>query len=426
MRILSKKNGYITEMIKFEKYSLKNGLTVILHKDQSTPLVTVNVLYKVGSRNEDYRKTGFAHLFEHLMFGGSENIPDYDTPIQVAGGDNNAFTNKDLTNFYNIMPADNLETALWLESDRMKQLDFNQKSLDTQKKVVVEEFKETSINKPYGDLWHNMSELAFKVHPYQWPTIGRVPAHIEEANLDDVKSFFNKYYRPSNAVLVIAGNIEIEQTKSLVEKWFAGISSEAPEIAALPIEPPQTEFRQRILKREIPADALYIAFHIPDRLDKDFGGFDILSDIFSGGKSARFYQNLLKGTSIFSSVYAYITGSIDPGLFVIEAKLIGENKIDEARDLIWKELDILKTELVSDTELQKVKNSLISSISFSEVSIMHKAINLAYYEMLKDAELINKQEEDYVDVQTSDLQRLAQQTFVKENCSEIVYLRENA
>jgi len=410
-------------MIEFEKYKLDNGLTVILHDDKSTPLVTVNILYKVGSKNEDKNKTGFAHLFEHLMFGGSENVPDYDTPIQVAGGDNNAFTNKDLTNFYNIMPAENLETALWLESDRMKQLDFNQKSLDTQKKVVVEEFKETSINKPYGDLWHNMSQLAFTKHPYQWPTIGRIPAHIEDANLEDVKSFFEKHYKPNNAILVIAGNIDFKNTRALVEKWFGKIPSNDSEYKSFPSEPTQTAFRQKILKRDVPADALYMSFHIPERLHKDFGAYDILSDIFSGGKSARFYQNLLKGTEIFSSIYAYITGTMDPGLFVIEAKLIGDNKVDEARELIWKELEKMKSDLVSDTELQKVKNSLISSISFSEVSIMHKAINLAYYEMLKEACLINKQEEDYIHVTTEDLRTLAQITFRKSNCSEVVYLR---
>jgi len=412
-------------MIEFEKYKLENGLTVILHKDISTPLVTVNVLYKVGSRNEHISKTGFAHLFEHLMFGGSENIPDFDSPIQVAGGDNNAFTNSDLTNFYSILPSENIETALWLESDRMKQLDFNQKSLDIQKKVVVEEFKETSINKPYGELWHALSDLAFTIHPYRWPTIGLNPSHIEDANLDDVKAFFEKHYRPNNAVLVIAGNMEIEKTKASIEKWFSDIPSSVISNEKIPVEPQQLSFRTKTLIKEVSSDALYMAFHIPDRLDKSFGAFDMLSDIFSGGKSARFYQNLLKETEIFSSVFAYITGSIDPGLFVIEAKLIGDNKVDEARTLIWQELEKMKVELISEKEIQKVKNSLISSISFSEVSVIHKAINLAYYEMLGDATLINKQEEDYVDVTAEDIRQLSINTFTKENCSEIIYLRKS-
>ena len=412
-------------MIEFEKYKLENGLTVILHKDISTPLVTVNVLYKVGSRNEHISKTGFAHLFEHLMFGGSENIPDFDSPIQVAGGDNNAFTNSDLTNFYSILPSENIETALWLESDRMKQLDFNQKSLDIQKKVVVEEFKETSINKPYGELWHALSDLAFTIHPYRWPTIGLKPSHIEDANLDDVKAFFEKHYRPNNAVLVIAGNMEIEKTKASIEKWFSDIPSSVISNEKIPVEPQQLSFRTKTLIKEVSSDALYMAFHIPDRLDKSFGAFDMLSDIFSGGKSARFYQNLLKETEIFSSVFAYITGSIDPGLFVIEAKLIGDNKVDEARTLIWQELEKMKVELISEKEIQKVKNSLISSISFSEVSVIHKAINLAYYEMLGDATLINKQEEDYVDVTAEDIRQLSINTFTKENCSEIIYLRKS-
>jgi len=409
-------------MIKFSKYKLPNALTVILHKDESTPLVTVNVLYKVGSRNEDENRTGFAHLFEHLMFGGSENIPDFDTPVQNAGGENNAFTNNDLTNFYTILPSENLETALWLESDRMKQLNFNQESLDVQKKVVIEEFKETTINAPYGDLWHEISGLAYKKHPYKWPTIGLVPAHIEQANLDDVKSFFNKHYHPNNAVLVIAGKFDESEIKKQVAKWFGDIPSGNKPINKIVIEPDQIEFRSKTVKRNVSSNGLYMAFHIPDRLHPDFGAFDILSDIFSGGKSGRFYQRLLKNTSVFSSVFAYITGTIDPGLFIIEAKLMGD-EIILARELIWNELELMKKQLIKKRELQKVKNSLISSISFSETNIMNKAINLAFYEMLGDAELINKQEEDYVDVTVEKLRELSEKTFRKSNCSEIIYLK---
>jgi len=410
-------------MIAFEKYNLDNGLTVILHKDTSTPLVAVNVLYKVGSRNESSHKTGFAHLFEHLMFGGSENIPDFDTPIQEAGGDNNAFTNNDLTNFYDIVPAENLETALWLESDRMLQLKFDQRSLDIQKKVVVEEFKETSINKPYGDFWHELSDMAFKKHSYRWPTIGMKTEHIEDAELDDVKEFFKKHYRPSNAILVISGKIEIPHTKSLVEKWFGTIPSGENYSSQIEAEPRQEAFRQKQLHRNVPANALYMAFHMPERKHKDFGVCDLISDILASGRSCRFYQKLIRKNNVFSNIDAYLTGSMDPGLFIVEARLLDGQDIDKARKLIWVELDMLKNELVSNEELQKVKNSLISSICYSEVSILHKAINLAYFEMLGDAGLINRQEDEYKDLVADDIQRVAREMFSEANCSELVYIK---
>ena len=410
-------------MIEYNRYTLDNGLTVILHPDDSTPLVTVNVLYKVGSRNEEVTRTGFAHLFEHLMFGGSVNVPDYDTPIQQAGGDNNAFTNSDLTNFYNVMPAENIETALWLESDRMLQLDFNQRSLDVQKKVVVEEFKETSINQPYGDLWHELYSLAFSKHPYRWPTIGLVPEHISEAELTEVKAFFDRYYKPSNAVLIIAGkfNDDIEQR---IQHWFGSIPGGKVDFSPIPQEPVQQAFRQKTVQRKVPADALYLAFHMPDRNHKDFIVYDLLSDILSGGRSARLYQNLLKGTELFSKINAYITGTLDPGLFVVEGHMLEGADMEQALLLIWAELIKLTKELVEQEELQKVKNSLISSVAFSEVSITNKAINLAYYEMMGELSRINQQEAEIESVTAEDLLRVAQLIFTKENCSELRYLKE--
>jgi predicted Zn-dependent peptidase len=412
-------------MIAFEKYVLENGLTVILHDDQSTPLVAVNVLYKVGSKNETPDKTGFAHLFEHLMFGGSLNVPDFDTPIQVAGGDNNAFTNSDLTNFYNVMPSENLETALWLESDRMKSLIFSQESLDVQKKVVVEEFKETSINKPYGDLWHELSALVYKNHPYRWPTIGLTPQHIEDANLDDVKLFFENHYNPSNAILVVAGKLDVENTKTQIEKWFAEIPGNPKPNTGIIQEPQQNEYRQKTVYRPVPSNAIYLGFPMGDRLHKDFALCDVLSEVLCGGRSSRFYQNLIKNSEMFSNVDAYISGTMDPGLFIIEAKLLDGADIEKAKALIWKEIDHLMDTLVDAEELQKVKNGLISSIVFSEVSIINKAINLAYYEMLKDADMINNQEEDYLDITPEDLQSVAKRIFLKSNCNEILYLKES-
>ncbi len=411
-------------MIAYKRYILDNGLTVVLHQDRSTPLVTVNVLYKVGSKNEHPEQTGFAHLFEHLMFGGSENVADYDTPIQNAGGDNNAFTNSDLTNFYNVLPAENLGVALWLESDRMLKLDFNQNSLDVQKKVVVEEFKETSINQPYGDLWHQLSDLAYKDHPYRWPTIGLVPEHIEEAQLSDVETFFYNFYKPNNAVLVLSGNFEIEETKAEIEKWFGSIPSGKIFKASIPQEDIQQDFRNRTLTRPVPSNALYMAFHMCSRDHEDFIAYDMLSDVLSGGRSSRLYINLLKGSGLFSSIDAYISGTFDPGLFIVEAKLLDGADMEKAKLLIWAELQKLKEELVQEEELQKIKNSMLSSVAFSEVSITHKAINLAYYEMLGDIDRINKQEEEIDSVKVEDLKRVANEILHEHNCSEVIYIKE--
>jgi len=411
-------------MIEYQRHILKNGLTVILHNDNSTPLVAVNILYKVGSKNEQEDKTGFAHLFEHLMFGGSENVPDFDSIIQNAGGENNAFTNSDLTNYYDIMPSENLETALWIESDRMRKLNINQKSLDVQKKVVLEEFNETSLNKPYGNLWHHLSGLAYTQHPYRWPTIGLIPQHIEDAQLEDVRTFFNNHYAPNNAVIVLAGKFDKGHAFNLVEKWFGDLEPSSFIKNDILTEPQQKAKNHKTVSGSVPAPALYMAFHMPERLHSDFGTYDIISDIFSGGRSARFFRRLLRGTQLFSNVDAYITGTIDPGLFMIEAKLMKEEDIEKARDLIWQELEQLKVELVKEDELQKVKNSLISSISFSEVSIMHKAINLAYYEMLGNVGLINEQENEFISVTPEDIQRVAADTFVENNYSEIFYLQK--
>ncbi|NNF22260.1 MAG: insulinase family protein [Saprospiraceae bacterium] len=411
-------------MITFEKFKLDNGLIVILHEDESTPLATVNILYKVGSRNEDPGKTGFAHLFEHLMFGGSKHVSDYDIPIQESGGDNNAFTNNDITNFYNVLPGENLETALWLEADRMLYLNIDQKALDVQKKVVLEEFNETSINLPYGNLWHVLSDTAYKKHPYRWPTIGMKKEHIANAGLEDVADFFQENYNPNNAILVITGRQDIETTRNLVNKWFGEIPQGPEVVHNISTEPDQQGLRKRLLSDDVPADAIYMAFHMPGRLHKDFAAVDLLSDILSGGRSSRFYKKLLKGTTVFSNIQAYVTGTMDPGLFVIEAKLMDNATVDEARVLIWNELALLKIEKEEEHELQKVKNGLISSISFSEVSVINKAINLAYFEMLGDASMINRQEEEYNQVTTDDIQRVAKQIFRKENCSEVIYLKK--
>lgn len=408
-------------MIEFNAFTLANGLRVIVHEDTSTPMVAVNVLYNVGARDESPEKTGFAHLFEHLMFGGSANIPDFDDPIQMAGGENNAFTNNDITNFYDLLPAENIETAFWLESDRMLSLNFDEKVLEVQRKVVLEEFKETCLNQPYGDVWHHISDLAFKVHPYSWPTIGKVPKHVEEATMEDVKEFYFKYYRPNNAILVVAGNTTTEQVKVMAERWFGDIpAGDVPKRQITP-EPPQEKLQQRINEANVPTDAIYLAFHIPGRDEQDFYVADLITDILCNGQSSRLYRKLLKEQELFSHIDCYVTGSIDPGLLIIEGRPSEQVSLEEAERKIWEELELLKTEGVSDRELQKWKNKVESTLTFSELSILNKAINLAYFELLGDANMINEEVEYYRKITKADISRMANRLLTEENCSELYY-----
>lgn len=411
-------------MIDFSRFELANGLRVVVHEDNSTPMIAVNILYNVGARDESPDKTGFAHLFEHLMFGGSANIPNFDEPIQMAGGENNAFTNNDITNFYNVLPAENVETAFWLESDRMFSLNFSKESLETQRKVVLEEFKETCLNQPYGDVWHHISEMAYKVHPYQWPTIGKVPKHVEDATMEDVKKFFYKYYRPNNAILVVSGNTTVAKVKTLAEKWFGQIPKGESVAKNIPEEPKQQQYVQRTKYAKVPIDALYLAFHVPGRVDKDYYATDLLSDVLSNGASARLYRRLLKEKRLFSQIDAYITGNIDPGLLIIEGKPAEGVSLEQAKAVIWKELEELKTTLIPEKELVKYKNKVESTLVFSEISILNKAINLAFFELLGDIDLINREKEIYQEITVEDIQRLAQTIFVATNCSELHYKAE--
>lgn len=411
-------------MITFERFVLDNGLKVIIHQDISTPMVAVNIVYNVGSRYEDPEKTGFAHLFEHLMFGGSVNIPDFDGPIQEAGGENNAFTNSDLTNFYELVPAQNVETALWLESDRMLQLRFNKKTLNTQKKVVIEEFKETCLNEPYGDMWHHLSKLAYQTHPYQWPTIGKEMKHIADATLDQVEDFFYHYYRPDNAVLVLAGRITPEYGYELAQKWFGEIPKGNRKKPYLPEELKQEHFRQVVLKQDVPHDAIYQGYHMAGRLSDEYFVCDMISDILSNGRSSRFYQRLYKEQQLFSTIDAFISGTTDPGLFIIEGKTMPGVLMEDAKIAIDRELDFLKNDLIPERELTKLKNGLESSLEFSEVSVLNKAISLAYFETLGDAALINLEAERYQNITAEDIRTTAQNIFRHENCSELIYLKK--
>jgi predicted Zn-dependent peptidase len=411
-------------MVDFNRFTLANGLKVLVHEDATTPMAVLNILYDVGARDEDPNKTGFAHLFEHLMFGGSVNIPSYDEPLQRVGGENNAFTSNDITNYYITLPAENIETAFWLESDRMLSLAFSEKSLDTQRNVVSEEFKQRYLNQPYGDVWLKLRPLAYKKHSYRWATIGKELSHIENATMDDVKAFFKKHYTPQNAILVVGGNVKTEDVKKLAEKWFEPIPAGEKYVRDLVQEEPQTEARAETVKANVPLNAIYMAFKMPGRLNQDYYAFDLLSDILSRGQSSRLYNSLLKEQQLFSDINAYISSSLDPGLFIVEGKLVEGVTVEAAEKAIWAELDKIKAELVSAAELTKVKNKVESVLVFSEMSLLDKAMNLAYYELLGDAALLNKETEEFLKVTAEDIQRISNETFSQNSSSTLYYLTE--
>ena len=409
-------------MVSFERFTLANGLKVLVHEDPTTPMAVVNILYDVGARDEHPDQTGFAHLFEHLMFGGSVNIPSYDEPLQRVGGENNAFTSNDITNYYITLPSVNLETAFWLESDRMLSLAFSEKSLEVQRNVVCEEFKQRYLNQPYGDVWLKLRPMAYKQHPYQWATIGKSLDHIENANIKDVKAFFNRHYNPSNAIMVVGGDVKLEEVKRLSEKWFGTIPAGQKLPRLLPKEDDQTDERKEIFQANVPLDALYKVFHMPARIEQGYYAADLISDILSRGNSSRLFRNLLKDRKLFSDINAYLTGSLDAGLFVVEGKPLPGISMEVAEAAIWEELDRISTELVPDAELTKVKNKMESTMVFSEMSLLDKAMNLAYFELLGDANELNLETQKYLDVNSEKIRSQAKQIFRKENSSTLYYL----
>lgn len=412
-------------MIHFDKFILDNGLRVLVHIDKSTPMAVLNVLYDVGAKDEQPDKTGFAHLFEHLMFGGSVNIPSYDEPLQMAGGENNAFTTNDLTNYYCQLPADNIETAFWLESDRMLSLAFSKKSLEVQRKVVCEEFKEHYINKPYGDVWHKMRNLAYTTHPYKWMTIGASLAHIEEATLDDVKSFFSKHYTPSNAILVVAGNVELKHIMTLAEKWFGPIPSGNKYNRLLPVEPEQKKAKTLEVRADVPVDALYKCWHMGARMDDAYYASDLISDILSGGGSSRLFQKLVKEKKLFSSIECFHFGSTDPGLMTIEGKVAKGVNIQSAEAAVLEELFVLQKNEIQIEELQKVKNKAESAMAFEDMSLMNRASSLAMYELLGDANLINTELSKYQKTTAEEIYQQSNIIFREDNCNTLYYLSNN-
>lgn len=407
-------------MIDFEKFILPNGLKVIVHKDNSTPIVAMNILYNVGARDEDPERTGFAHLFEHLMFGGSLNIPKYDEPLQRVGGENNAFTNSDFTNYYLTFPKQNLETAFWLESDRMAGLAFSEKSLDVQRNVVTEEFKQTHLNQPYGDVYLLLKPLAYKVHPYQWNTIGKDISHIQNATMDEVKDFFHRFYCPNNAILVVAGDIETETVKKLSKKWFGPITEGHEYKRNLQAEPMQTEPRFMTVERKVPLDAIYKAYHCCARTDKEFYITDLLSDVLSNGRSSRMFRELLMKKQLFSEINGYVSGDLDKGLFIVAGKLIKGVKMETAEQAILEELDNV-CNLIEESELEKVKNKIESTLVFSEMNVLNKAMNLAMSELMGDAGLVNTEIDRYRAVTVEMVKQQAKEIFRETNCSTLYY-----
>lgn len=408
-------------MIKYKEIVLDNGLTILVNRDRASKLAAVNILYKVGARNECEDKTGFAHLFEHLMFRGTPNVPNFDFPVQMACGENNAFTNNDYTDFYITLPKENLSTALWLESDRMRNLDISEEAYETEKQVVIEEFKQRFLNQPYGDEQLLLRDLCYKRHPYRWSAIGISPEHIERATLEDVRNFYNLHYRPSQAILSISADIDEDEMIAMAKEYFEGIEDCGGDILPIVAEPEQTEPRRLEVERDVPATDITIAFHMGNRLSHDFFLGDLASDLLAGGESSRLVNHLIKEQGLFSSVNAYITGSLDAGLFVIKGRLNATTTEREAEEALWQELHKLTTANISDYELEKVKNKFEANMLMGEINVMNKALNLGFYAMTGDISLINREAEIYRSLSREEVNDFAQRIFTAKNSSTLIY-----
>lgn len=412
-------------MISFHQFTLANGLKVLVHEDHTVQIAVLNILYDVGSRDEQPDKTGFAHLFEHLMFGGSANIPSYDEPLQKVGGENNAFTSTDITNYYLTVPAANLETGFWLESDRMLSLSFDPKVLEVQRKVVIEEFKQRYLNQPYGDVWLKLRPLAYQAHPYQWATIGKEVSHIEKATMDDVKDFFFAHYVPNNAVLVVAGNVTLDQVKQLSEKWFGPIPAGKKTDRKLPIEPKQNQKRVLEVEAKVPANALYKTYHMPGRFHPDYYAVDLLSDVLSRGQSSRLYQQLVKEKEIFTSISSFVMSTIDPGLFVVSGRVKEGIDLKSAEKEVDDILQKIAMEGAKEDELEKVKNQAEATLEFGEVEVMNRAMNLAFATLSGDPDWVNQEAKLISSVTLADIKRVAGEVFRDENSSVMYYRAVN-
>lgn len=413
-------------MIEYREFKLENGLRVLVQEDQTSPLAVVNILYNVGSRDEDEDKTGFAHLFEHLMFGGSVHIPSFDTPLQKVGGENNAFTSPDITNYYLTLPVVNLETAFWLESDRMLGLSFDPIILEVQRKIVIEEFKQRYLNQPYGDAWMKLRPLAYKYHPYKWATIGKDVSHIERATMQDVEGFFKRFYHPGNAVMVVAGAVTIDQVEGLARKWFGNIPDGPENKRRIAQEPLQTEERIMEVRGKVPVDALYQVYHMPGRFARAYYQADLISDILGRGKSSRLYQKLVKEEKLFSSISASVTGSLDPGLLVIHGKLGDGISCKCGHQAVREEIERFLTDGIGEKELIKVKNQTESTLVFSEVTLLNRAMNLAIAAVAGDPEYVNRESEVVQSITEQEIMEMGRQMLRKENSSTLYYLKETS
>ena len=408
-------------MIEYQKLTLSNGLRVLFHKDKTSPIAAFNMLYDVGARDEHKDRTGFAHLFEHLMFGGSKNIPDFDKALQLAGGNNNAYTSNDVTNYYSTLPATNIESAFWLDSDRLNELAFSNRSLEVQRNVVVEEFKQTCLNQPYGDVWQLLRPLCYKIHSYSWSTIGKEIEHIEDASMEEVKAFFYKHYTPSNAILSVAGDLEYNKIVDLSEKWFGDIDNREAYVRDLAQEPIQNNKRELWVERKVPNDAIYMAFKMDARNDIDYHISDLISDLLSAGKSSILHKKLVKDNPVFIEISAYIMESFDKGLFIISARPVSGVSLKDSYKIIRNELDVFISNKISDRELNKVKNKITSSMIFQDISVLNKAMNLALYELLGDAKNINTEINRYTCITKDDIQRVSKKIFAENKCSILYY-----
>jgi predicted Zn-dependent peptidase len=413
-------------MIEFERFELSNGLKVLFHKDKTTPMAVVNTLYDVGARDESEEKTGFAHLFEHLMFGGSVNIPDFDAPLQRAGGESNAFTSNDITNYYDHVPAQNLDTALWLESDRMLSLAFTEKSLEVQRQVVIEEFKQRYLNQPYGDVWLNLRPLAYKKHPYKWATIGKDISHIENATMDDVRSFFQKYYHPNNAILCVAGNFELSFIQDKINYWYGNIPTKLKPARILSAEPQQTEFRELTLERNVPADAFYYAFKMSERKSFEYYIADLISDALGRERSSRLFNKLKKELNLVSEINAYITGSLDEGLLMISGKMNEGIDLEKLDQELWNELAAFLNEPLSDAEIDRLNIKIRTAREFQDQGLLNRAMNLCQYELLGDAAAINEDLNVYKSITSEHIREVGKQILIRENCSVLRIKRKLA
>jgi predicted Zn-dependent peptidase len=410
-------------MLNFERFKLKNGLRLITHYDPESPLASIDIHYRVGSRNDDPRQTGMAHLMEHLMFSGTPSVPSFDMVVQNAGGENNAFTTCDSTNYNITLPANNIGAALMLEADRMRNIKISKSNFEREKKVVLEEFKETCLNKPYGDSFHLLCQLAYKRHPYRWPTIGIDEKTIASLDLKMAKNFYHEFYQPSNAVLTINSNLPGKDLLEMVDHYFGNIKSTTGKTNKYPKEPVQNKIRSSVAPRKTPADAIYMAFRMGSRLEHDFYVADVISDLLSNGHSTRLFKRLVRGKKLVSTIDASITGSLDPGLFIIEAKAIPGKSIEVVEEAIWAELDDLKSKLIPEKELTKIKNTIEASLLFSEVNGLNKAITLGFFEMLGNAELANQEGDKYQAITREDILNVSKNIFRKENCSKVYYER---